>query len=110
MAELIKDMIGGNEDDAEIFPLASKFLQCPYAGDFRNIVLDLSLPDIDGFELLERLSKKSTKWRVLIVSGHQDGVISAAAVYAESLGIQVIGGLHKPFSYDELHKAMNMAN
>ncbi|MFH1076697.1 MAG: response regulator [Pseudomonadota bacterium] len=39
-------------------------------GDFDGMVLDLRLPDIDGIEILRRVSKNLTDMRVVILSGH----------------------------------------
>jgi DNA-binding response OmpR family regulator len=109
MAALIKDMIDGPEADAVIFFLAQEFLQSPDTLKFSIIILDLSLPDIDGFNLLEVLSVKSKNWKILLMSGHEAGVIRAASIYAKGLGIEVIGSLQKPFSKDELCAAIGIA-
>lgn len=39
-------------------------------GDFDGMVLDLRLPDIDGIEILRRVSKDLPDMRVVILSGH----------------------------------------
>ena len=109
MSDLIREMIDDTEEDAEIFVNAKKFLQCQYAEEFTTIILDLSLPGIDGIELLELLFEKSKKWQLLLVSGHNDSVISAATLYAKNLGYQVIGALHKPFSRGELRGVLSRA-
>jgi FixJ family two-component response regulator len=108
MAELVKQMIDGPEANAEIFLFANNFLQCPYVQQFSIIILDLSLPDIDGFDLLDMLAAKSKNWRILLMSGHETGVITAASLYAKGLGIHVLGPLKKPFSQDELRTAIGI--
>lgn len=107
MAELIREMIGSYEEALEVFPLGRNFLESTHAEDFKVIILDLSLPDLDGFDLLKLLSTKSNKWRIILVSGHQNSVISAAVLYCQSMGFEVLGSLQKPFSRIELISALS---
>ena len=109
MAEVIKGMISSAALEAEVFLLGKDFLNCIYADKFGVVLLDLSLPDIDGIDLLEMLSAKSMEWKLLLMSGHQAGVISAASLYAKGLGMDVIGVLQKPFSQFELLAAISGA-
>ena len=83
-------------------------LNCPDLQDFASIVMDLSLPDLDGFDLLGQLSALKHKARILMVSGQSRAVLQASHLYGKALGLNVTGLLCKPFSRDELLIALNL--
>ena len=66
------------------------------------IVLDLSMPGVDGFDIIERLGRSVLPPRVIIASGHGDRVIQAAVRNAITAGVQVLGVLRKPYRVAEL--------
>ena len=66
------------------------------------ILLDIMLPDIDGYEVLRRLQVAGVKTPVLI----QSGIIGREEM-KKGVGIGVEDFLVKPFSRDELDKRIN---
>lgn len=66
------------------------------------IVLDLSMPDMDGVEVLWALRERRSQAAILISSGFIDPVIMSAVVYAENSGLNFIGRLDKPYSPEAL--------
>jgi CheY-like chemotaxis protein len=108
MADLVQQMIEGPEVETDAFPFAKVFIDSPDAQKFDVLVLDLSLPDIDGFEFLELLATQTPSARVLLMSGHEDAVLRSAALYAKGLGFKVIGTLKKPFSRLEIRSALGL--
>jgi two-component system response regulator FixJ len=69
---------------------------------FHALVLDLSMPDVDGFELIYLLAERQPVEPVIICSGLATDISQAARLVCESLGIKVLGILSKPFASDEL--------
>ena len=65
--------------------------------DFDLIVLDLAMPDMDGFEFLKTVHVKSPNLRIVVISGFLGGTMLPAA--------KLLGGtatLAKPFSPESL--------
>lgn len=62
------------------------------------IVLDLAMPDIDGFGAIDRIAKDRDVSRLIIASGQQPRIINAAVMTAQSAGLTVVGTLQKPYT------------
>ena len=61
------------------------------------IVLDLSMADMDGIEVLWALRERRSRAAILISSGFIDPFVNSAVVYAENSGLNFIGRLDKPY-------------
>ncbi len=85
------------------YPLLKDLRRQPFA----MIVTDLSLPDMDGFELMKALATAHHRVPVLAVSGFDPAVLKAAELTGISLGVDVRGTLRKPFHLSELHAALS---
>jgi len=66
------------------------------------LVLDLSLPDIDGFEVLRRLAERSSRPAVLVLSMHEE-----LPYVREALRLGARGYLAKTSADDELLQALD---
>lgn len=69
---------------------------------FHALMLDLSMPDVDGFELIYQLGDRQPVEPVIIFSSLANDIRQAARLVCNSLGIPVLGVLSKPFASDEL--------
>ena len=67
------------------------------------VLLDLNLPDIPGFEVLERLRARASTVPVIIVSGNTDPMMAEAA---RALG--ALAYITKPVEFDVLSRAVAM--
>lgn len=62
------------------------------------LVLDLSMPIADGFQVIQTFAGASWQPHLIIASGYEERIIRAAVRSAEEAGLQVIGSLEKPYS------------
>ena len=108
MAELVSDMLASTGMDVEVFPLGTDLLKSEHLLKFRYILLDLSLPDVDGFDLMEMLAADHIEASIVVMSGHHPATLEAAQLYGNGLGLDVQRALTKPFARDELFAALGL--
>jgi len=65
--------------------------------------LDLSMPDVDGFEFLNYLKQRNVEMRILIISSLPATVIKMAETLADFNTLAAIGHLKKPVSASALN-------
>lgn len=66
------------------------------------IVLDLNMPGCDGFSAMDRVARLAHQPSLIIASGQDQRVISAAVASARASGLSVLGALEKPYPFAEL--------
>ena len=76
---------------------------------FDVVVLDLSLGDIDGIEIMGRLSAIRRGLPVILVSGADEVLLASARRIAEMQKLRVVATLAKPFGIDVLSSALTHA-
>ncbi|MGI9350919.1 MAG: EAL domain-containing response regulator [Rhizobiaceae bacterium] len=74
------------------------------------IVLDLSLPDVDGLEFIRSLAKTSFAGGLIIASGHSMAILNASKLLAGYHNITVLDVLQKPFSPKQLREVISNAS
>ncbi|MEO8523168.1 MAG: response regulator [Caldimonas sp.] len=63
-----------------------------------HVAIDLSMPEMDGVQVLGRLAESGCAARIIITSGAAMSDMNAALDRARALGLTVAGALPKPFS------------
>ncbi len=66
------------------------------------IVMDLSMPDGDGVELLRFLSAERSEASIILISGFDQTVLNAAKQLGVDRGLNLVGALQKPIMIAEL--------
>lgn len=66
------------------------------------IVLDLSIPGMDGVELLRFLADHACTAKLLIISGFDRKVRTAAQNLGDARGLRMVGNIPKPIRAAEL--------
>jgi DNA-binding response OmpR family regulator len=97
MAELLK---GGLEEENHSVSIAfdgRAGLEFATSAEFDAIVLDLMLPEMDGFEVARRLRKRQNQTPILVLTARD-----AIADTARALDLGADDYLTKPFSFVEL--------
>ena len=108
IAELVGDMLTLRDVETQVYSAGLDLLKSPDLLKFNAIILDLSLPDIDGFEIMEHLADKTGGMSVLLMSGHNLGTLRAAKIYGNGVGLKIRGVLTKPFTKYELFTALGL--
>lgn len=73
------------------------------------LVLDLEMADVDGIEVIRQLAEARFPGRVIIASGHSQGMLKAAKMLAEMQGLKVMATLTKPIRSDALLALLGQA-
>ena len=60
------------------------------------IILDLNMPSHDGIELLRILAEEESSAQILLISGENGRILSAAERLGTSQGLQIAGTIQKP--------------
>ncbi len=66
------------------------------------MVLDLHMPEMDGIEVMRRLAQMPNSPALILISGHDAGVLRSAEKLCRAHGLEVIVSLRKPLSVDTL--------
>ena len=88
----------------ETFPSAQAFLHRPRVVGPSCLVLDVSLPDLDGLELQKRVASDRTDMPIIFISGHGDVPMTVRAMKAGAVEF-----LTKPLAGDVLVGAIQQA-
>jgi len=88
----------------ETFPSAQAFLHRPRVVGPSCLVLDVSLPDLDGLELQKRVASDRTDMPIIFISGYGNVQMTVKAMRAWAVGF-----LTKPLAGDALVGAIGEA-
>ncbi len=108
MGSLVIQMLGLHDLLADHYQSGFSFLRSSALQDYETAILDLSLPDIDGFELISKLAGIAPQVDLLLISGRGYATLDSARLVAEGLGHKVLATLNKPFSSLELSMALKL--
>jgi FixJ family two-component response regulator len=102
--ESLESLIAASGLLPKVFASAEEFLSHPRQSTPSCLVLDLSLPDLNGLELQKRLSDNRLNMPIIFITGHGDIPASVQAMKAGAVEF-----LTKPFGADALLSAIGSA-
>lgn len=84
-------------------------IEVALGGRFDVVVLDLSLGELDGIEIMGRLAAVRKGLPIVLVSGADTTLLASARKIAEMQKLRVVATLAKPFGVDTLGSALSEA-
>ncbi len=102
--ESVEELIRYAGYQAETFSSAREFLNRPRAWVPSCLVLDVSLPDLNGLELQERIAAERIDMPIIFITGHGDVPMTVKAMKAGAIEF-----LTKPLGRDALLSAIKNA-
>lgn len=73
------------------------------------LLLDLEMPGMNGFELLQRLGEEQIRPQVLITTAREDALVSTVEGMLHAAGVPLLGSLRKPVNGADLHRLLGNA-
>jgi DNA-binding NtrC family response regulator len=73
------------------------------------IVIDIFMPDIDGFELIGELAERGCTSGIILISGYGRTLLNGAGKIAEARGLNLLSVISKPFRLTELESVLKNA-
>ena len=108
MVELLSEVVEMIGLDAQGFTQASVFFeQIEVFSENSILILDLNMPEMDGIEVMRRLAGMRNPPALILVSGHDAGVLHSAEKLCEAHKLELIASLGKPLSLDRIRKLLN---
>ncbi|MGB0514020.1 MAG: EAL domain-containing protein, partial [Wenzhouxiangellaceae bacterium] len=101
-----RDVAEGLEYEVAEVGTRNEFMSAYDAFGPTVILLDLSMPDVDGVEILRELSQRNCSSPVLLASGQDEHVISTVQRLGLMLGLEMKAVLQKPVSVDALETVL----
>jgi FixJ family two-component response regulator len=102
--ESLQALISCEGWQTQTFGSAEEFLSCPRALAPSCLILDVSLPDLNGLDLQKRIASDRTGMPIIFITGHGDVPMTVQAMKAGAIEF-----LTKPFGDDVLLSAVRNA-
>ena len=91
-------------DQIRSYPFASgiDFLEALDDLDPGCVLLDLRMPEMDGFAVMGRMAERFVDWPVIVMTGHGDVPVAVRAMRHGAIDF-----IEKPFTEETLHVSLN---
>lgn len=106
MAEFVRNVAESVGYTVEAYVDPADFSAAIERADPHTVVLDLSMPDTDGIELLRLLSKRCSRARVFIMSGFDPEIRQMAFALGQIGNLDMCGIIPKPVRVAELRRQL----
>ncbi|KRT55230.1 Response regulator receiver domain [endosymbiont of Ridgeia piscesae] len=109
MAAMIAEIAEMAGFESEVSSSAKALLDAEAECRHDVIVIDLFMPDTDGFELINALANRGCTATIIMVSGYDKTLLKGAGKIAEANGLNLLGTLTKPFRLDDVEALLRKA-
>ncbi len=107
MVELLSEVVESIGLNPLGYTMASVFFeQVSVFTDGSILILDLNMPEMDGIEVMRRLAGMDNPPALILVSGHDAGVLHSAEKLCQAHELELIASLGKPLSLDTLRNLL----
>lgn len=106
VCEFIADVAGDLGFETRIATKHRDFIALYHDFKPEVMVLDLSMPEFDGIEVMWLLADWGSRVRLLLVSGYDARLLNSARTLAQRGGLKVVNALTKPLDVDVLSREM----
>ena len=107
IVNILRDVVESLGLQARGFTCAADFLaQLSQMQAGSVILLDLQMPEIDGIEVMRRLATLPTPPALILISGHDAGVLYAAEKLGRAHRLEILASLHKPLRLAQLQEVI----
>ncbi len=107
LVELHSEVVKMSGLIARAFTRASQFFeQITHFESGSILMLDLQMPEMDGIEVMRRLATMHNPPELILISGHDIGVLNSAEKLCRAHGLKVLASLSKPLSLDYLSQLL----
>jgi DNA-binding response OmpR family regulator len=96
MGDFVRKAAESLDFAVETFVEAKGFKAAVAEGDPDVIILDLTMPKVDGIELIGYLAEKKSRARIFIMSGFDPAVQRMAKTLGEGWGLTMVDIIPKP--------------
>ena len=103
-AEMLAEVCEMAGYETLIFTEAGKFLERQKESDI--IFLDLTMPDVDGIEVITELGKRQSKAVIVLMSGFEQELLKISQRIAQGYGLTVIDTISKPMNISDVSRIL----
>ncbi|QDG77178.1 EAL domain-containing protein [Labrenzia sp. PHM005] len=107
-AEFVEEAVADFGHEAVIATNADEFAD-RFSAETDLIFLDLFMPDVNGIECIRFLAKTGNNARLVLMSGQDPAILSAAQEGARASGLTVLETLQKPISLNTIEAVLKKA-
>ncbi len=111
LVELLSDAVELAGLNARGYTRASRFFEQTTLFEPDSIlVLDLHMPEMDGIEVMRRLARMDDPPALILISGHDAGVLHAAEKLGRAHNLEILASLGKPVSINRFQQLLARHN
>ncbi|MCP3671904.1 MAG: EAL domain-containing protein [Gammaproteobacteria bacterium] len=108
LLELLSDVVELTGLSAQGYTRASMFFeQVPTFEPDSILVLDLHMPEMDGIEVMRRLAQMNNPPALILISGHDTGVLHSAEKLGQAHNLKIIASLGKPVTIGHFRQLLD---